>query len=82
MEIRTEVAQFPFWEYINSNFFAVYGTILTVGLLHDNDLCMDCCTTLLGWSMALTYGLSQTVADCRRTLIFGLLHDTNRWTVA
>ncbi len=26
VEIETEAAQFLFWEYINSNFFAVYST--------------------------------------------------------
>ncbi len=41
VEIETEAAQFLFWKYINSNFFAVYSTGDSVALSEYHTRTLD-----------------------------------------
>jgi len=41
VEIETEAVQFLFWEYINSNFFAVYSTGDSVALSEYHTRTLD-----------------------------------------
>ncbi len=53
MEIEIEDAEFLFWEYINSNFFAVYSTGDSVALSEYHTRTLD----LVFMSWGVGYGI-------------------------